>query len=126
MAVTFNGTKNSLDANQLPSGYSRPVVVEISDAEYVFTKEISVLKSTVENATASTTMTNIFEDVGIGLNAVIEADITADFDATKTVTAHADLTALKTNLSSLTGSGDWLTNAVVNYLATVTIYVKVV
>lgn len=125
MAVTFNGTKNSLNSTQKPSGYTDPVVSEISSPEYTNTKTFTVLKSTVENATAATTMTNIFNNGTIGLDKQVEDDITADYDATKTVTSYAELTALTTNIASIAGSGDWLKNTAVSYVATVTVYVTV-
>ena len=126
MAVTFNGTKNNLTANQLPSGYTLPTVSEISSPEYTNTKTYTVLKATVENATKSTTMTNIFDNGTIGLDKQVEDDITADYDATKTITAHAELINLTNNYSGISGGGDWLGTTAVSYTATVIVYVNVV
>ena len=126
MAVTFNGTKNSLGLNQKPTGYTDPTVSEISSPEYTNTKVFTVLKSTVENASAAVTMANIFNNGTIGLDKQIEDDITADYDATKTVTAHAELTKLTTNVASITGDGEWLKSTAVSYSATVKVYVNVV
>ena len=125
MAVTYNGCKNSLSSSQKPSGYTDPVVSEITSPEYTNTKTFTVLKATVENATASTTMTNIFDNVTIGLDKQIEDDITADYDATKTVTAYADLTTLTTNFAGMSATGDWLKATAVSYTATVIVYVNV-
>ena len=126
MAVIFNGTLNSLTANQKPSGYTDPVVSEITDAEYTSTKTLSILKATVENATKSTTMTNIFDDVAIGIDKQINDGLDADYIATQTVTAHAELIALTTNIHGLSGSDTWLGNTAVSYVATVKLYVKAV
>jgi hypothetical protein len=127
MAITNNGTKNSLPAGQIPSGYTRPTVTTFTDWEYKRTLTLSVLKSTVENATASTTMTNIFNDATIGIDKQIVDIVAADYLATATVTTYADLTALTTNISSnSSGNGTWMKNTAVSYVATVDLYVKAV
>lgn len=126
MAITNNGTKNSLPADQIPSGYTRPTITTFTDWEYQRTLTLSVLKSTVENATNSTTMTNIFDDAVVGLDAQIEAIVAADYLATATVTTYADLRSLTTNVSDTNdGNGTWLDNTAVSYTATVILYVKV-
>ena len=126
MAVVFNGTTNELGANQLPSGYTKPVVSKITGEEYVSTVELSILKATVENATQSTTMTNIFDDATIGIDKQINDNLDADYIATQTVTAHAELIALTTNIHSLSGSGVWLQATAVSYVATVKVFVLAV
>jgi N-acetylglucosamine kinase-like BadF-type ATPase len=126
MAITNNGTKNSLPADQIPSGYTRPTITTFTDWEYQRTLTLSVLKSTVENATNSTTMTNIFDDAVVGLDAQIEAIVAADYLATATVTTYADLRGLTTNVSDTNdGNGIWLDDTAVSYIATVILYVKV-
>ena len=125
MAITNNGTKNSLPAGQIPSGYTRPTITTFTDWEYKRTLTLSVLKSTVENATASTTMTNIFNNATIGLDKQVIDIIAADYLATATVTTYADLTALTTNIVSVaSGDGTWMTDTAVSYVATVILYVK--
>jgi len=86
----------------------------------------TILKSGVDNATPSVTMDNIFDTAVVGLDAVVEADITADYDATKTVTAHAELVKLTSNVADITGNADWLKTTAVSYLATVKMFVTVV
>lgn len=126
MAITNNGTKNSLPLAQLPTGYTVPVVTTFTDWEYKRTLTLTVLKSTVENATASTTMTNIFNNATVGLNKQIVDIVAADYLATATVTTYADLTALTTNVSSTSsGDGTWMKSTAVSYTATVNLYVKV-
>ena len=125
MALTLNGVKNSLDATQLPSGYSRPSVTEFSDWEYKRTLALTVLKSTVENATASTTMTNIIDNGTIGLDKQCEDILNQDFDTSgATITAWADWTTLSNNYVNVTGSGAALTDTAMSYTCTVVLYVK--
>lgn len=125
MAITNNGTKNSLGAGKIPTGYTRPTITTFTDWEYKRTLTLSVLKSTVENATNSTTMTNIFNNATIGLDKQIIDIIAADYLATATVTTYADLTSLTTNISNeSSGNGTWLDDTAVSYVATVDLYVK--
>jgi len=124
MAITNNGTKNSLTANELPSGYTKPVVSTFTDYEYSRSLTISVLKATVENATASTTMTNIINNATIGITKQITDILAADYLATATVTAYADLVGLSHNLAAINGSALYLTNTPLSYICTVNLYVK--
>ena len=127
MALTLNGVKNSLPDNQLPSGYTRPSVTTFADWEWVQTATFTVLKSTVENATESTTMTNIINDATIGLDKQVDDLIENDFDTTNTVTAWADWQSLSTNYTPETNStaSNWLDDTAVSYSCTVKIYLKV-
>jgi len=119
MALTHNGTKVSIPAAQLPSGYTKPTVTEFTDYENQYiSREFTIAKSTVENATGSVT----FAAIVSALNTAIEALITADFDtAGLTVTSWADLTAISTNdtLAAIK-----YTTGTPNYICTVTIKVK--
>lgn len=126
--TTFNGTRNLLSDGQIPSGYTRPTVAAISaPIEFTYVKVISILKSTVENATQSTTMTAIFDNGTIGIDKQIEDHINLDFDdGLQTITAYAELTHLTTNIADLGGAGVWLQATVVSYVATIKVYVNVV
>ena len=125
MAITNNGTRNSLPAAKKPTGYTSPTITTFTDWEYVRTLSLSVLKAGIENATAATTMTNIFDDATIGLDKQVEDIIAADFLATATVTTWAELTALTTNLADVTsGDGTWMKDTAASYVATVRVYVK--
>jgi len=124
MAVVYTGTRNLIAASQLPTGYVRPVVAA-NTKEYTFNLSLSVLKVTVDESTASDTMTAIFENATIGLDKQILDLITADYDNTQTVVGFGECNILTTNLRGITGSDDWLTDAVVNYLATVEVFVSV-
>ena len=125
MAITNNGTKNSLPTAKLPTAYTLPTVTTFTDWEYKRTLTLSVLKATVENATKATTMTNIFNDATIGLDKQVVDIIAADFLATATVTTYGELTALTTNIADVTsGDGTWMADTAVSYVATVVLYVK--
>ena len=131
MATTFNGTKNLLSKIQIPSGYTLPIVTEITPvtlAYQTFTKEYFVIKTTVQNAVNSVTMTNIFNDGAGGLNAIILADINADFDdGLKTIEAHAELIGLTHNKLAKTGDSLWLKNLTIqSYICLVKVYINVI
>lgn len=126
MAITNNGTKNGLPTTQLPTGYTLPTVTTFTDWEYKRTLNLTVLKATVENATPSTTMTNIFDNGTIGLDQQIVDIIAADYLATATVTTYAELIGLSNNISNTSdGDGVWLDDIATSYTATVVLYVKV-
>lgn len=124
MAITNNGTMNLLPTKQIPSGYTRPTITTFTDWEYESTLTLSVLKATVENATASTTMTNIFDNATVGLDKQIDDILAADYLATATVTAFAKLTAIETNYTDTEATDAWLTNTAASYVCTVKLYVK--
>lgn len=126
MALTHNGVVNSLTENQIPSGYTRPTVTTFTDWEYKRVAIFSINKSDVENATASTTMTNLITDATNGIDKLVEDELNNDFDATNTVTAYSEWTALTTNQTPETGSGSsWLDTTAEQYQCTVSIFVKV-
>jgi len=126
MALTMNGVVNSLPETQLPSGYTRPTVTTFTDYTWIYRATLSVAKATVENATASTTMTNIIDNGTIGLDKQIDDLIENDFDTTNTVTAYADWTSLTSNQTPETGGGsNWLDTTAEAYSCVVTIYIKV-
>ena len=124
MAIVNNGTKNSLQTSAIPSGYSLPSVTEISDYHYKYDLSLTVLKATVENATAATTMTNIIGNATIGITKQVDDILAADFLASATVTAYADWTGISHNLATVLGSGDYLKDTAMSYTCTVVLYVK--
>lgn len=119
MAITHNGTVNSLPQSQIPSGYTRPTVTTFTDVQYERTMSIEVDKTTVDEADADTTMTAIFNNGTIGIVKQVADELALDFLGTATVTAYSELIALSTNKT------DYLTNTASKYLCTVKIYVKV-
>lgn len=126
MAVTYNGTINSLPDAQLPTGYTRPTVTQATGTLYVQFVTLTVAKGTVENATESTTMTNIFTNASIGLNKQINDILDNDFISTNTVTAHGELYHLSINTSdNSVGESTWLTDTAESYVCKCKIYVNV-
>ena len=123
MAIVNNGTKVSLDSTKLPSGYTKPTVTEISDYDYVSPLTLNVLKSTVENATPATTLTNIIDNATIGITKQITDILALDFLGTATVTAYADLVNIDNNINP-TNSTDFYDDTAVSYVCVVNLYVK--
>ena len=119
MALTNNGTKVSIAQSSLPSGYTKPTVTEFTDYELTYSsRQMTIAKSTVENATASTTFTNLVSQLTTDINTLLAADI----DTTGlTVTAWADFKTVTTNNSL---SSILYTTGTLNYICTVDIYVK--
>jgi len=124
MAITNNGTVNSLPAAQLPSGYTRPTVTTFTDWEYQRAITLTVLKATVENATRSTTMTNIIGDGTIGLTKQIDDILANDFESSSTITAYLNWTGLSNNFVDVTGTGTALADTAASYTCACTLYVK--
>lgn len=124
MAITNNGTKNLLSATQLPEGYTPPAVTSFADHQYVRTVEFSILKATVQNANPVTTMENIIANGTIGVTKQVTDNLAADFLGTATVTAYAELVALRNNYQSMLAGSPAFTDAAASYIATVNIYVK--
>ena len=124
MAIVHNGTVNGLSNNQLPSGYTRPTVTTFTDFECGSIRNLTVLKATVENATASTTMTNIIEDAAIGIEKQIEDILAADYLATATVEAYSELIGLSNNFASISGAGTYLKDTAASYTCKVKLFVK--
>jgi len=125
MAITNNGTKNSLPSNLLPSGYTRPSVTTFTDHDYVSELVIQVDKVTVDNATKATTLTNIIGQATEGITAKITAILAADYLASATVTAYADFYKISSSIEVNTTS-DFYGNADVTYTCYCRLYVKAV
>lgn len=122
MAITNNGTKVSLKESKLPTGYTVPSVTTFTDGKYkTIDMTLTVAKSTVENASNSTTMTALVAAITTQVDGVLAAD----YIATNTVTCWTDLTELKNNYVDLGGDNDWLDTTVPSYVCSVTMYVKI-
>lgn len=118
MAHTHNGTIVNLHSSVLPAGYSKPAVTPITDEESVRENvEIEVVKSTVENASASATLTALVAAV----DTAAETLVADDYDTTRTVDSHAVLKNVRTNLNH---SEDFFLNVAPKYICTVDIFVK--
>ena len=123
MAITNNGTKVSVPTDKLPSGYTLPTVTTFSDYEYYRTATLTVDRATVYSATKTTTMANILANASIGLTKQVTDLVTADFDATNTVTIYSDLYDIDTNLK-VSQTGDFYGNNDDDFVCYVRIYVK--
>lgn len=123
MAITNNGTKVSIQADRLPSGYTKPTVTTFTDHEYIRTATLTVDRATVYSATKTTTMANILANASIGVTKQVTDLVTADFDAAKTIAIFADLYDIDTNLK-VSQSGDFYGNGDDDFVCYVRIYVK--
>ena len=124
MAITSNGTRNLLKANQLPTGYTLPTVTTFTDFEYTKTLNLTMLKSDIALATPVLTMANLIDDALVGIDKQVLDAITSDFVSTKSVVYFTDLRTL-TSTDALSGGDDsWLTNASTSYNAKVIVYIK--
>lgn len=128
MAVVFNGTSFELNLSQKPAAFTVPVVSKITGTEeWTSTQRtLTLLKSTVQKATTALTMAEIFDNVTIGLDKQINDILDADYIASQTVTSHAELIGLTTNINGLSGEETWLLSTAVSYVATVNIFVLAV
>jgi hypothetical protein len=117
MANVNDGTYVRL--NQIPTGFT-VVDRSFSDPEWSSEEiELSVLKATVEDATPATTLTNIIEDLTIGIDKQVNDLISAV--STDGVTIYTELLALTTNLIF---SEDLYKNVAPSYKCTVKYYYK--
>jgi len=125
MAITNNGTRNSLPTTKLPTGYTAPTITTFTDWLYRRTLTLSILKATVDEATSSATMDAIFDNGTIGLDKQVIDIIAADYIASRTVTTWADLITLELNNSDVSsGDGTWMKDTAQSYSATVILYIK--
>lgn len=125
MAITNNGTQNSLPAGQIPAGHTRETTTTFTDWEYKRDLTLTILKVTVDEATSTATMTAIFDDGTIGLDKQILDIVAATYISTQTVTTYASLTALTTTISDNTsGDGAWLKSTAESYSCTVELFIK--
>lgn len=124
MATDNKGTKNLLSSNEKPDGYSDPVVVDFADHEWVSTRTLSVLKATVENATATTTMANIISNGTIGITKQVTDIMTAMGADAVTTSVYTDWIGLTHNLAGINGNAPYLQATAMSYTCTVKIYSK--
>lgn len=123
MAVINNGVKLSIPSVLIPSGFTAPVVTEFEDFEYEREVTLSVLKSTVENASKATTLLNVINNGTIGISKQIEDIVTADYINSNTVTFYADILNI-TNNQQLSVTSDFFGNVALSYSVKVKFYVK--
>lgn len=126
MAIVHNGCKVSLPSTHLPEGYAKPNVVTFDDWTYPATLTLNIPKATVQNADPAITMDNILDDAAVGVNKQVLDIITADFLGSANVTAYSELVGLGNSIQSMKKGSPVFTNAAVNFIATVKLYVKAV
>jgi hypothetical protein len=124
MAISNLGTINNLPASKKPSGYVDPIVATFTDWQYRYVLTLNVLKATVENGTAATTLANIIANATVGINKQIVDIVAADFLATATVTTYAELYDLNTNYFPQEVDNVYLTSTAPSYVCKVILYVK--
>lgn len=119
MALTHNGTRIDVNPNSIPTGYTKPTISTFDDWESNYDQRVfTIAKAGVENAVDDVTFTALVAQ----LNTDIEILINADYDTgVLTVTSWAKATIFKTNNDL---DGVLYTNGALNYLVTVTIYIK--
>lgn len=123
MALVNNGVQLSIPTGLIPTGFTAPAVTTFTDFEYEREVTLSVLKSTVENASKATTLLNIINDVTIGISKQILDIVTADYIGSNTVTFYSEVTNL-TNNQQLSVTSDFFGNVAVSYVVKVKFYVK--
>lgn len=123
MALTNQGVKVSLPNTLVPSGFATPALSEFSDHEYKRTMVLNVPKATVQNAAKETTLTNIIDDVAVGIKKQVDDIMTADYIASNTVDYWIDFTSISSNIAPSLSS-DFFGDAAVNYVCVVDVYIK--
>ncbi len=126
--ITNNGTVNNLPDYQKPSDYTDPTVVTTGAwlCKYRTDLELSLLKVTIDESDAATTMAAIISNATIGISKQALDLVTADFDvAGRTVVFYTKWKGFKTNMTALGKADPILTDAVTNYVCTVDIFVRV-
>lgn len=123
MAVINNGVKVSIPSGLIPTGFTAPAVTTFTDFEYERDITLSVLKSTVEDASKATTLLNIINNATIGVSKQVLDIVTADYIGTNTVTFYADMELL-TNNQQASVTSDFYGNVPLSYTVKVKFYVK--
>lgn len=124
MAITNNGTHVTIPADLLPSGYTKPSTTTFTDWNYKDELVLNVAKATVENSTRATTLTNIVDNVTVGIDAQIDAILANDFVSSNTVTAYTEFYKIESNIP-VNATGSFYTDDAVNYVCYCRLYVKV-
>lgn len=123
MAVVDKGIKIEIPEALIPDGFSAPAYVEVSDYEYKREYQLTVLKSTVENAAKETTFGNIINDAAIGILKQVLDLITADFIGTNTVDYHTVWKEITSNFQR-SKNNDFYTDTAISYSCKVEVFIK--
>lgn len=123
MAVIDNGIKIEIGDSLIPDGFNAPVYTEVSDFEYKREYQLSVLKSTVENAAKETTFGNIINDATIGILKQINDLVVADYIGTNTVNYHTVWKSISSNLQR-SKANDFYAATAFSYICIVDVFIK--
>lgn len=124
MALAAQSTKISLDSTKTPSGFTDPGGSNLSNSSPTYLNlSLSVLKSTVENATKATTFDNIRDDVTIGIEKQVADLLTANIEnVIQTVTYNIDWKDISLNQKF---SSEFYSNVAASYICTVDVYINI-
>lgn len=124
MALVATATKISLDSTKTPTGFTNPGGANLASSQPTYSNlALSILKSTVENATKATTFDNIRTDAVVGIEKQIADRLAADDIGTvATATYNIDWKNITNNQTFASG---FYTDAVGTYIATVDVYVNI-
>lgn len=123
MALVKNATKISLDATKKPSGFTDPGGSNLSSSQPTYENlSLSIAKTTVEDASKSTTFDSILDDVAIGIEKQVADILTNDMDVTQTITYNIDWKNIRNNQIF---PEEFYSNVAAVYIATVDVYINV-
>ena len=124
MALVKNPTKISLDSSLLPTGYTDPGGENLAGAQPTYQNlRINIDKSTVENAAKATTFDNILSDAVVGIEAQVANILSGDdIGSIATANYNIDWKQLRNNQPVVE---QFYTDAAVEYVATVDVYVVI-
>jgi len=117
MAITNNGLNLKGDAldEATALGATIPANTEFTDFQYLHEPTIIVTKASVENASATVT----FDAIVASLQTTLNAQVTNDYDATKTITSFATCSKISED-----GDDPKYTDSVTNYTCLCRLFVK--
>ena len=124
MAFDPQLTKISVNATKRPAGYIDPGGAHLASSQPTYQNlKLSILRSTVQNASKATTFNNIRTDAAIGIEKQIADKLAAEMDATTlTITYNIDWKDISNNREFAT---DFYGTAVEVYYAIVDVYVNI-
>ena len=124
MAFDPQLTKISVNATKRPAGYIDSGGANLASSQPTYQNlKLSILRSTVQNASKATTFNNIRTDAAIGIEKQIADKLAAEMDATTlTIAYNIDW---KDILNNREISTDFYGNAVEVYYAIVDVYVNI-
>jgi hypothetical protein len=124
MAFVVNATKISVNASKVPSGITDPGGANLASSQPTYKDlRLSILRSTVQNASKAITFNQIRTDSAIGIEKQIADKLAAQMDdTTLTITYNIDWKDIQNNR---TFNADFYGTGVEVYYAIVDVYVNV-